>query len=101
MSLYSQLNSRLLRARSHVFSFYFVWFLLSLYNLTCFSLNGRPETNHEGNDVVTVVIVVGSYLPVPVNLKFRLGKPVVFSFLLRRLDANRKKTPFPEIPYVC
>lgn len=35
---------------------------------------------------------------VPVNFKLKLAKPAVLSFLLRRLDTNRKKTPFPDSP---
>lgn len=51
--------------------------------------------------LLPLLVLLGLVFLVPDNLKFRLGKPIVLSFLLRRLDANRKKTPFPEIPYVC
>lgn len=46
-----------------------------------------------------LLVLLGLVFLVPVNIKFRLGKPVVFSFLLRRLDANIKKTPCLQIPY--
>lgn len=46
-----------------------------------------------------LLVLLGLVFLVPVNIKFGLGMSVVFSFLLRRLDANIKKTPFPQIPY--